>query len=72
MIIPVKTATEALALKCQLTDAGLIIDQDYSWQYTPPKDYYEDPYNYAGMLLGQVEFKFTDPANESFYALKWM
>ena len=72
MIVLVKNATEALIYRAELTDAGLLLDRDYVWRYTPPQDYYEDPYNYAGVLLGSVEFKFKDSSLESFYQLKWL
>ena len=72
MIIVVKNAAEAFQYKDQLTSAGLYVDVDYTWTYTPPRDYYEDPYNYAGELLGSVKFQFNDPALESFYSLKWL
>jgi hypothetical protein len=72
MIVPVNNATEAFILKAQLTDAGLIVDRDYTWRYHPERDYYEDPYNYAGKIRALVEFNFVDSRLESFYSLKWL
>jgi hypothetical protein len=63
------TAQQALLYKEQLTQNGLIVNQDYSWTYSPIK------YNDQGMTLMEqscVEFEFADPALASFYRLKWI
>ena len=66
MIIYVKNATEALARKDELTNAGLIVHYDYTWCYHPQADW-----DYANITQATVEFNFIDPKIESFFSLKW-
>ena len=68
MIIFVKNATEALALKDELTAAGLIIHYDYTWCYHPLVEDYWDPDN---TWPPRVEFNFIDQKWETYFQLKW-
>lgn len=63
------TAQQALLYKEQLTQNGLIVNQDYSWTYIPIK--YND-WGMTPMAQSCVEFEFADPALASFYRLKWI
>ena len=58
-----------MALKFDLDQIGLKLNQDYTWRYQPVK--YEDGWSYAPMHESQVVFEFTDPALASFYQIKW-
>lgn len=63
------TANEALLYKQQLTEAGLTVDQDYTWRYQPVK--YNNDWSRSPIDQSQVEFDFADAAVASFYRLKW-
>lgn len=60
-------AVQALELRDQLTDAGLVMDQDYEWEYRQAEynsfETYEKP--------RQVEFRFRDPMLATYYQLLW-
>ena len=66
MIIEVKSATEALALKDQVTQAGLIVHYDYTWCYHP-----KDAWDYANVTAATAEFNFIDSKWETYFTLKW-
>lgn len=63
------TASEALLYKEQLNQAGLIVNQDYTWRYQPVK--YNGDWSMYPIEHSQVEFDFADAAVASFYRLKW-
>lgn len=54
-------ANDALELKYELVNSGLVQDVDFSWMW------------YAPTILGKslVEFNFKNPALATFYKLKW-
>jgi hypothetical protein len=57
---------DALGLKSQLEAAGLKINHDFEWAWYPSRwD------NMTGNTPGFVEFRFRDPAQATFYQLKW-
>jgi hypothetical protein len=58
---------EAVGLKFELIQAGLIMDDDFFWQYIPAKwD------NFSGEVHGKYAvFHFREPALATFYKLKW-
>jgi hypothetical protein len=56
---------DAIELKNQLLAAGLIMDQDFVWKYTPAQ------HGYTYVAPKQVTFEFQDPAMATFYQLKW-
>jgi hypothetical protein len=62
------SAADAIALKIDLTNAGLIMDKDYTWRYQPVK--YELNWS-SESQASQVTFVFGDPALASFFRLKW-
>lgn len=64
------SAVQALELRDQLTDAGLVMDRDFEWEYRQAE--YD-----LNILFGdavtprQVEFRFQDPMMATYYQLKW-
>ena len=68
MIIYVKNATEALARKDELTNAGLIVHYDYTWCYHPLIEDYSDLDN---SYPPRVEFNFVDSKWTTYFQLKW-
>jgi len=57
---------EALWLKDQLVQTGLIMDVDFEWEYHPPQ--------WDGFTQERPRhtvFSFRDPALATFYQLKW-
>ena len=62
--ILVKNAQQALDLKQQVLDAGLILHEDFTWEYRP--DPY-DGYNDSLHAHPEVIFIFRDSANETFF-----
>jgi len=66
--IPVKNAQHALEYKEQLLEAGLVLNQDFSWGYVPSQyDGWDDTTHTEPM----VYFEFQDPKMETFFQLKW-
>lgn len=63
------TAQQALLLKQQLTEDGLVIGDDYVWRYHPVK--YNNDWNTEPMEESRVEFDFKNPSLASFYRIKW-
>lgn len=63
------TAAEAIALKYELSQAGLTIEQDYTWRYYPVK--YNHDWSTQPLERSRVVFTFCDSALASFYRLKW-
>jgi len=59
----------AIDLKNQLLAAGLIIDQDFIWEYRQAT-YDNDGYN--AVTPKQATFEFQDPSMATFYQLKWL
>jgi hypothetical protein len=61
------TADDAIRLKYQLVQDGLIQEQDFSWTWHPRRwD------NMTGDIPGFVKFVFRDSTLATFYQLKWM
>jgi hypothetical protein len=80
------TAGRAIELKQQVQNRGLIMDQDFSWSYSPPNvnnwsvnykledsNESELPWdiNINNENSGKVTFTFKDPAVASFFRIKW-
>ena len=57
---------EAMWLKDQLVQDGLIMDADFEWEYRPT---YSD--GFSGEERHHARFSFRDPALATFYQLKW-
>jgi len=73
-MIPVRilhvSAVQALELRDQLTDAGLIMDQDFEWEYRQAEYDLNDSFKPA-VTPRQVEFRFKDAVMATYYQLKW-
>lgn len=63
------TAAEAMALKADLDNTGLVVNTDYTWRFQPVK--YANDYTMYEVEKSQVLFEFMDPTMASFYKLKW-
>lgn len=64
----VKNAQQALDLKQQVLDAGLILHEDFTWEYRP--DLY-DGYHDSLHTHPEVRFIFRDPAQETFFRMRF-
>ena len=59
---------DAIDLKYQLMQAGLVLDQDFEWAWITAE--YDQ---FTGWTRQKhAEFKFRDPALATFYQLKWV
>ena len=66
--ILVKNAQQAMDLKDQVVSHGLILHEDFSWEYRPdPYDGYDD----SSHAHPEVRFVFCDPAQETFFRMKF-
>ena len=64
----VKNAQEALDFKQQVLNAGLILHEDFTWEYRPdPYDGYDD----SSHAHPEVIFIFRDPAQETFFRMRF-
>ena len=61
-------AQRALAYKHQLDLDGLIVNQDYEWQYQQPV--FND-FAWTDSEVSNVTFTFRNPVLATFYQLKW-
>jgi hypothetical protein len=61
-----QVANMALELVAELRQSGLVMDQDFVWQYQ--KSSYGEGNEY---VPASVTFEFHDPALATFYQLKW-
>jgi hypothetical protein len=71
-MVPVKIlhvgAVAALELRDQLTDAGLIQDHDFEWEYHQAE---YDGSSFQAVMPRHVIFRFQDPKLATYYQLKW-
>ena len=64
----VKNAQEAMDLKDQVIAHGLILHENFSWEYRPdPYDGYDDSLH----AHPEVRFQFRDPTQETFFRMKF-
>jgi hypothetical protein len=61
-------AVRALELRDQLQDSGLIMNQDFEWEYRQA-EYNSD--SYEAETPRYVVFRFRDPTLATFWQLKW-
>ena len=64
------SAAEAIALKADLDQSGLVVNADYTWRFQPVK--YNNDFSMYAVEESQVLFEFADPAMASFFKLKWI
>lgn len=68
LTILVKNAQQAMDLKEQILTHGLILHEDFSWEYLPdPYDGYDDSLH----AHPEARFVFRDPAQETFFRMKF-
>jgi hypothetical protein len=66
--ILIKNAQQAVELKDQILAAGLVLHEDFSWEYRPdPYDGYDDSLH----AHPEVRFEFRDPAQETFFRMRF-
>lgn len=63
------SATQGIDLKNELLKAGLVLNVDFEWAFSHA---IRDSYAYTIETPSRVMFLFTDPANATFYTLKWL
>ncbi len=68
IVVLVKNAQQAIELKDQVLAAGLILHEDFSWEYIP--DPY-DGYNDSLHAHPEARFVFRDAAQETFFRMKF-
>mgnify|MGYP003348951582 CR=1 FL=1 len=62
------TAARAMDLKRELDQAGLVVNQDYTWRYQKPV---YDEFAWTDSEPSHATFTFQNPAMATFYQLKW-
>ena len=68
IVVLVQNAQQAVELKDQILAAGLVLHQDFSWEYRPdPYDGYDDTLH----AHPEARFIFRDPAQETFFRMKF-
>jgi len=66
--ILVQNAQQALELKEQILTAGLRLNEDFTWEYRPdPYDGWDD----SSHAHPEVRFIFRDPAQETFFRMRF-
>jgi hypothetical protein len=66
--ILVQNAQQALEFKEQILEAGLRLNEDFTWEYRPdPYDGYDDSLH----AHPEVRFIFRDPAQETFFRMRF-
>lgn len=59
---------DAIELKDQLVAAGLVMDQDFTWEYHQAR---YDNDGFTAVTPKQATFSFFEPSLATFYQLKW-
>ena len=68
IVVLVHNAQQALELKEQITAAGLVLHEDFTWEYRPnPYDGYDDTLH----AHPEARFIFRDSAQETFFRIKF-
>jgi hypothetical protein len=62
-------AVQALELRDQLLDAGLVQNQDFEWAYRQAE---YDNFSGSPVVPRHVTFRFQDTKLATFYQLKWV
>jgi hypothetical protein len=66
--ILVQNAQQAMDLKDRVLAAGLVLHEDFSWEYRPdPYDSYDDSLH----AHPEVRFEFRDPTQETFFRVRF-
>ena len=68
IVMLVQNAQQALELKEQIVSAGLQLNEDFTWEYRPdPYDGWDDSLH----AHPEARFTFRDPAQETFFRMKF-
>ena len=68
IVVLVQNAQQALELKEQIVTSGLVLKQDFTWEYRPdPYDGYDD----SSHAHPEARFIFRDPAQETFFRMRF-
>lgn len=68
IVVLVQNAQQALELKEQIVAAGLRLNEDFTWEYRPdPYDGWDDSLH----AHPEARFIFRDPAQETFFRIKF-
>ena len=68
IVILVQNAQQAVELKDKILAAGLVLHEDFTWEYRPnPYDGYDDTLH----AHPEARFIFRDPAQETFFRMKF-
>jgi hypothetical protein len=68
IVVLVQNAQQALELKEQIVASGLRLNEDFTWEYRPdPYDGWDDSLH----AHPEVRFIFRDPAQETFFRMKF-
>lgn len=68
IVVLVQNAQQAVELKDQILASGLVLHQDFSWEYRPdPYDGYDDSLH----AHPEARFIFRDPAQETFFRIRF-
>ena len=68
IVVYVKNAQHAVELKDQVLSHGLVLHEDFSWEYRPdPYDGYDDSLH----AHPEARFIFRDPSQETFFRMKF-
>jgi len=65
------TASRGMEMAWALRDAGLVLDQDFTWCYIPKAPEEPAPPELFEKNIRKVIIGFQDPALATFYQLKW-
>lgn len=68
IVVLVKNAQQAIELKDQVLAAGLVLHEDFSWEYIP--NHY-DGYDESSHNHPEARFIFADHAQETFFRMKF-
>jgi hypothetical protein len=70
-IIPLETSGRLFELLAELKSTGLKEGKDFEFYYEPPVEDYDENLSFGRLKERQVKFIFADPANATWFKLKW-
>lgn len=68
IIVLVKNAQQAVDLKDQVLSSGLILHEDFTWEYIPNQ---YNGYDDSSHSHPEARFIFCDPVQETFFRMKF-
>lgn len=70
-VIRLDTTGKLFELLEELENHGLRKGIDFEFSYEPPIEAYDENYTYTRIREKQVRFTFKDPANSTWFILRW-